>query len=49
MVAFVNRILMNQGVHTQWVLNCGFSPAIVYPFFAAVCVAEDLTTGYLGA
>jgi len=23
---------MNQALHTQWTLNCGFSPAVVYTF-----------------
>jgi len=39
---------MNQAVHTQWTLHCGFSPAVVYTFLL-LCVAEDQTTGYLGA
>jgi hypothetical protein len=39
MVAFVNRILMNQAVHTQWTFNCGFSPAVVYTFLL-LCVLQ---------
>jgi hypothetical protein len=30
---------MNQAVHTQWTLNCGFSPAAVYTFLL-LCVLE---------
>jgi len=24
---------VNQAVHTQWTLNCGFCPAVVFTFF----------------
>jgi len=49
MVAFVNRIVMNQAAHTQmyiklWLLSCSG-----VHIFAAVCVGKDQTTGYLGA
>ena len=30
---------MNQAVHTQWTLHCGFSPAVVYTFLL-LCVLE---------
>jgi hypothetical protein len=30
---------MNQTIHTQWTLNCGFSPAVVYTFLL-LCLLE---------